>query len=585
MWGKMDKFTGHLMPRGLDVVGRWARSKLAEVDVLFKDFKDVVSKVGGKEKVQKISSNEVKNVGSQVAPKQSLFLNWRPQLQNFRSSLKENAFKVQQQVNYRNALGENTFFRKDFMWRRARNMPLIAFAGLFICNEEDQLMSQKVAAQYKIYETVCKNIKTMFPEYEYEHTLAPDTGGMADDYELIREEDRMETGVIKYQAKVKDQVDKSTDEVMAAVALDDYVWESNLPFAESLFSPEFAVKVIIPPRGCHSNEVILKQSEGDSVRCGRGQFGNHDGQDGTWPRKKLPPHPNIVAVERMFVDKFHQRTDETSSNYDKALYVVTKRYPVTLAEYLKHTRPDGDIACLIILQLLEAVSHLVKNHIVHRSINCDNIMLGFDEQGFPHALLDSFGSAYVASSYKDMLVPFYHTSLDTRICPLSSQAPEIAKAKAGRRQFVDYRKSDAWSVGCVAYHVLTGANPFQCDGVSLDSRQYTGSDLPCLDDVDVSLVLKVVAQMLLNADHNKRLSAAEAADILHLELFATPPVGNFSEDMKCKELHSWMVDHCAEVFARRTHDNILYQLSCSFFARLDSKQFSRAFYLWDLLKV
>ena len=38
-------------------------------------------------------------------------------------------------------------------------MPLIAFAGLFICNEEDQLMSQKVAAQYKIYETVCKNIK------------------------------------------------------------------------------------------------------------------------------------------------------------------------------------------------------------------------------------------------------------------------------------------------------------------------------------------------------------------------------------------------------------------------------------------
>ena len=62
------------------------------------------------------------------------------------------------QLSYRNSMGSKSF-RNDLLWRQARKGHLIAFAGLFLFQEESQKSMEKLQHEFQIYENVGKNIK------------------------------------------------------------------------------------------------------------------------------------------------------------------------------------------------------------------------------------------------------------------------------------------------------------------------------------------------------------------------------------------------------------------------------------------
>jgi len=77
------------------------------------------------------------------------------------SFLTENALAAQRQLFIDSFCSRNCF-KKDFLWRRARQGPLLAFAGLFLCQEEAKAKQECMDAQFCIYDKVCSNIKVYF---------------------------------------------------------------------------------------------------------------------------------------------------------------------------------------------------------------------------------------------------------------------------------------------------------------------------------------------------------------------------------------------------------------------------------------
>ena len=63
-------------------------------------------------------------------------------------------------MSYRNSMGSKSF-QNNLLWRQARKGNLIAFAGLFLFQEENQTSIEKFDNQFKIYESVCNNIKVI----------------------------------------------------------------------------------------------------------------------------------------------------------------------------------------------------------------------------------------------------------------------------------------------------------------------------------------------------------------------------------------------------------------------------------------
>lgn len=76
-------------------------------------------------------------------------------------------------------------------------------------------------------------------------------------------------------------------------------------------------------------------------------------------------------------------------------------------------------------------------------------------------------------------------------------APEISTAVPGTWKNLNYKKSDAWSVGAIAYEIFGNYNPFYgSESVErLDSRTYSENDLPPVSGA--SMVIQSVIQQLL----------------------------------------------------------------------------------------
>ena len=76
-----------------------------------------------------------------------------------------NVSKVSMQVNARNNTSSNSFFRNSILWRQARKGHLIAFAGLFLFQEENQDAMKKWQHQYGLFESVCQSIHVSCMEH------------------------------------------------------------------------------------------------------------------------------------------------------------------------------------------------------------------------------------------------------------------------------------------------------------------------------------------------------------------------------------------------------------------------------------
>ncbi|XP_072035166.1 serine/threonine-protein kinase PINK1, mitochondrial-like [Amphiura filiformis] len=261
------------------------------------------------------------------------------------------------------------------------------------------------------------------------------------------------------------------------------------------------------------------------------QNGNHVKKK----KKYLVPHPNIVAMyhafsapvdvhdlaeaKELFPAALPRRIHTDGIGRNMTMFIVMKMYDMTLTEYIQSVGcPSQRVAMVIIAQLLEGVSHLVANGIAHRDLKGNNILVNVDpDGGSPHVVLADFGCC-LADSNVSLVLPYP----STYTCiggNTALMAPEIKLAEPGPGVYLDYSKSDAWSIGAIAYEVLGHRNPFYRQGnqAGLDSGMYEESELPSLADTHTALGR--VIRMLLRKDPSKRPTPQVAADMLHLSLW------------------------------------------------------------------
>ncbi|XP_006635900.2 testis-specific serine/threonine-protein kinase 5-like isoform X1 [Lepisosteus oculatus] len=94
-------------------------------------------------------------------------------------------------------------------------------------------------------------------------------------------------------------------------------------------------------------------------------------------------------------------------------------------------------------QIVSAVTHCHRNHIVHRDLKCENILL--DAQGY--VKLTDFG---FANNYTDKSV-----LMNTFCGSVAYTAPEILLA-----QTYNGEQADLWSLGVILYAMVTGKLPY-----------------------------------------------------------------------------------------------------------------------------
>src|SRR5450755_1174680 len=107
----------------------------------------------------------------------------------------------------------------------------------------------------------------------------------------------------------------------------------------------------------------------------------------------------------------------------------------------------------IISDIGAALHYAHQQNIVHRDLKPDNIL--FNAKG--EALLADFGLATILSSARTMQVGSAGTP--------AYMAPEMFDGRVSV-------KSDQYTLGCIAYELLTGRKPFDLEGLPIYAAQY-----------------------------------------------------------------------------------------------------------------
>jgi calcium-dependent protein kinase len=101
-------------------------------------------------------------------------------------------------------------------------------------------------------------------------------------------------------------------------------------------------------------------------------------------------------------------------------------------------------ACSIVRQVCSAISYMHHKNIVHRDIECSNILYANKSEDSGIKLVD-FGSACELQMIPGH--PGAFRMLNEKTGSLHTMAPEVVQGKYGP-------KADVWSLGCVAYSLL-----------------------------------------------------------------------------------------------------------------------------------
>ncbi|XP_039611717.1 serine/threonine-protein kinase PINK1, mitochondrial [Polypterus senegalus] len=299
--------------------------------------------------------------------------------------------------------------------------------------------------------------------------------------------------------------------------------------------------------------------------------------------KKLEPHPNVIKVFRAFTadvpllpdawesypDMLPTRLNPTGIGHNRTLFLVMKKYPCTLRQYLDETIPPHREGVRMILQLLEGVDHLYKQGIAHRDLKSNNILMEYDSVGSIRLVITDFGCC-LAESYWGLKLPFNSTCVD-RGGNVSLMAPEVVSAVPGPCTFIDYSKADVWAVGAIAYEIFGRPNPFYKSG--LESRTYQERELPALPQ-QMPPAVQLLVKLLLRRDPHKRPSARTAANMLHIyywnekQSFFNPAITNKTVD--------WLLCQCATAILQSRGyggNTVEVELLSCFLANIDMAEF------------
>lgn len=194
-------------------------------------------------------------------------------------------------------------------------------------------------------------------------------------------------------------------------------------------------------------------------------------------------HPNIIKVQEVVDSKCQ-------------LFVVSRYYEGgDLLAFLMHHSVHKQLALKMIDQLTSAVEYLHSNHICHRDIKLENLLLT-DKKDI---ILSDFG---LASFTVDGQVSESRGSL-------SYVAPEVLK----NRTFDGY-KADIWSLAVVIYAIFSRTMPYTCN-----SEDYKFEEP--IDYSNIPLEIVDLLKQMFNKDPAKRPSIFE---IRNHPLFTQKPV-------------------------------------------------------------
>ena len=223
-------------------------------------------------------------------------------------------------------------------------------------------------------------------------------------------------------------------------------------------------------------------------------------------REKLDPHPNIVDILGVFVDRTPQLEGALNLYPDAlpirmggfarnmTLFIVEKRYDMTLKQYLANNMVTTNTSIVMLSQLLEAVSFLVKRNITHRDLKTDNILLTVRHNcDIPWLVVTDFGSCLTSLSLS------FSSEEVCRGGNRALMAPEIICAESGPFVRLDYSRSDLWSVGAIAYEIFNGLNPFYAYSGRpqyLQNISYKESELPEPPETMPPLIRRLVLSLL-----------------------------------------------------------------------------------------
>ena len=161
-------------------------------------------------------------------------------------------------------------------------------------------------------------------------------------------------------------------------------------------------------------------------------------------------HPNIVSI--------YDVGEEDDIYYIVMEYVAGK----TLKQYIQHNAPLSAIeASNIMEQLTSAISHAHQNHIIHRDIKPQNILI--DDDGV--VKVTDFGIAIALSSTTI-------TQTNSILGSVHYLSPEQARGGMANET------SDIYSLGIVMFELLTGRLPFSGESAVSIALKHLQSDTP-----------------------------------------------------------------------------------------------------------
>lgn len=313
-------------------------------------------------------------------------------------------------------------------------------------------------------------------------------------------------------------------------------------------------------------------------------------------RCSLPPHANVVDVKCVFADRvpflsgslhlypdaLPKRLHPDGAGRNMSLFLVMKRYDMTLRELLSREQLDMKTRVILLAQLLEGVVHLGRYGVVHRDLKTDNLLVDLsDSPCQPHLVIADFGCC-LADSSLGFSLPFPSWEVD-RGGNATLMAPEVSCARPGLFTIIDYTKADVWAVGAVSYEILGFPNPFYSSSGTkgLNSTTYNDAKLPALSEEVPGLVANLVAQ-LLTRKPRKRPSASLAATIVQLYLWAPRSwlkCGLFSQSTP-SQIMEWLLSLTAKVLCEAryggTTGRLEYMLVASFLSRTSLSEVRQA---------
>ncbi|XP_011349569.2 serine/threonine-protein kinase PINK1, mitochondrial [Ooceraea biroi] len=294
----------------------------------------------------------------------------------------------------------------------------------------------------------------------------------------------------------------------------------------------------------------------------------------------LPPHPNIVAMYyvfadripvlpgswRMYPDALPARINPNGSGRNMSLFLVMKRYDLTLKQYMASRDVETRVSTLLFAQLLEAIAHMSANGIVHRDLKSDNILLDLSEEtdNCPSLVVTDFGCC-LADKDHGLYLPYHVQDID-KGGNVALMAPEVITAEPGPFTSINYTKADLWTAGTIAYEIFGTRNPFhgeKGERITLNNYDYTENMLPALPD-NVPPIISAIIKNALSRSVYKRLDGELAATIMQVYLWAPSSwLKSNGRLPSSNEIMQWLLCLTTKVLCERRNEKLSWSYESS----------------------